>query len=55
VCIGDGFAWLSGSLLIATIAQRWRLELVPGQRTAPLPRVTLRLRNGLQLIARSRR
>jgi cytochrome P450 len=54
VCIGDGFAWLAGSLLIATIAQRWRLELVPGQRTAPLPRVTLRLRNGLRLVARSR-
>ena len=54
VCIGDGFAWLSASLLIATIAQRWRLELVPGQRTAPLPRVTLRLRNGLKLIARAR-
>ena len=55
VCIGDGFAWLSGSLLIATVAQRWRLELVPGQRTAPLPRVTLRLRNGLKLMVRSRK
>src|SRR5438445_3170181 len=55
VCIGDGFAWLAGTLLVATIAQRWRLELVPGRRVAPLPRVTLRLRNGLQLVARSRR
>jgi cytochrome P450 len=54
VCIGDGFAWLSGTLLIATIAQRWRLELVRGQRIAPLPRVTLRMRNGLELVARSR-
>jgi cytochrome P450 len=55
VCIGDGFAWLEGALVIATIAQRWRLELVPGQRVAPLPRVTLRLRNGLQVVPRSRR
>ncbi|HWE24236.1 MAG TPA: cytochrome P450, partial [Myxococcales bacterium] len=55
VCIGDGFAWLEGALVIATIAQRWRMELVPGQRVAPLPRVTLRLRNGLQLVPRARR
>jgi len=55
VCIGDGFAWLAGALLTATIAQRWRLELVPGQEVAPLARVTLRLRNGLKLLARSRR
>jgi cytochrome P450 len=55
VCIGDGFAWLAGTLLVATIAQRWRLELVPGQQVLPLPRVTLRLRNGLKLVARSRR
>lgn len=55
VCIGDGFAWLEGALLVATLAQRFRLELVPGQRVAPLPRVTLWLRNGLQLVARPRR
>ena len=55
VCIGDGFAWLAGTLLLATLAQRWRFELIPGQRIAPLPRVTLRLKHGLQLGARARR
>jgi cytochrome P450 len=55
VCIGDGFAWLAGMLLLATLAQRWRFELVPGQRISPLPRVTLRLRHGLRLVPRSRR
>lgn len=54
VCIGDGFAWLEATLLIATIAQRWRLEFVPGQYVAPLPRVTLRLRNGLKVVPRLR-
>jgi cytochrome P450 len=54
VCIGDGFAWLEAALLVATIAQRWKLELAPGQNVRPLPRVTLRLRNGLQLVARLR-
>jgi cytochrome P450 len=54
VCIGDGFAWLAGTLLLATLAQRWRFELVPDQRVEPLPRVTLRLKHGLRLVARSR-
>jgi cytochrome P450 len=55
LCIGDGFAWLAGTLLLATLAQRWRFELLPGQRIAPQPRVTLRLKNGLQLVPRARR
>jgi len=55
VCIGDGFAWLAGTLLLATLAQRFRFEAVPGQRVAPLPRVTLRLKHGLELVARLRR
>jgi len=54
VCIGDGFAWLAGTLLLATIAQRWRFDLAPGQRVSPLPRVTLRLRHGLALVPRAR-
>jgi hypothetical protein len=29
-CIGESFAWMELILLVATIAQRWRLELVPG-------------------------
>jgi cytochrome P450 len=55
VCIGDGFAWLAGTLLLATLAQRFRFELVPGQAISPLPRVTLRVRPGLKLVPRSRR
>ena len=55
VCIGDGFAWLAGTLLLATIAQRWRFDLAPGHRVVPLPRVTLRLRHGLALVPRERR
>jgi cytochrome P450 len=55
VCIGDGFAWLAGTLLLATLAQRFRFELVPGQDVVPLPRVTLRLRHGLKLVPRLRK
>jgi cytochrome P450 len=41
-CIGNGFAMMEAVLLLATIAQRFRLALVPGQRITPTPYVTLR-------------
>ena len=41
-CIGESFAWMEGVLLIATIAQRWRLRLVPGQMVDVQPKITLR-------------
>jgi cytochrome P450 len=46
-CIGEGFAWMEGVLVIATLAQRWRLRLAPGQRVEPRPLVTLRPRRGV--------
>jgi cytochrome P450 len=41
-CIGNGFAQMEAALLLATIAQRFRLTLVPGQHVKPTPYVTLR-------------
>jgi cytochrome P450 len=41
-CIGEAFAWMEGVLLLATIAQRWRLRLVPGQQIGLAPKITLR-------------
>ena len=46
-CIGEGFAWMEGVLLIATIAQRWRLRLVPGHPVELQPLVTLRPKHGM--------
>jgi cytochrome P450 len=54
VCIGEGFAWTELVLLLATLAQRFRFRLVAGQRVEPLPRVTLRLKHGLRMIAERR-
>lgn len=34
-CIGDTFAMIESSLVLATIAARWRLEPVPGRRLRP--------------------
>jgi cytochrome P450 len=49
VCIGEGFAWMEGVLLLATIAQAWRMRLAPGQRVAPRPMITLRAKNGIHM------
>jgi cytochrome P450 len=54
VCIGEGFAWTELIILLATLAQRFRFRLVDGQRIEPSPRVTLRLRHGLRMLAMRR-
>ena len=48
-CIGEGFAWMEGVLVVSTLAQRWRLRLAPGQRIEPQPGVTLRPRGRLRM------
>ncbi len=53
-CIGEGFAWMEASLLLATIARQWKLELIPGFEVVPQPLVTLRLQNGLRMTAHRR-
>ena len=50
-CIGESFAWMEATLALATIAQRWRLALVPGQTIEPQPKITLRPKNGIRVIA----
>ncbi len=55
VCIGEGFAWMEGLVVLATIAQRWRLRLVPGQVITPLPIITLRPKPGIQMVLDVRR
>jgi cytochrome P450 len=49
ICIGNHFAMLEGVLLLATIAQRTRLELRPGMRLELQPAVTLRPRDGVPM------
>jgi cytochrome P450 len=50
-CIGEQFAWMEGVLVLATVAQQWRLQLVPVQRVVPQPLVTLRARYGIKMAA----
>jgi cytochrome P450 len=48
-CIGEAFAWMEGTILLATLAQRWKLKLVPGHRVEIQPKITLRPRFGMQM------
>jgi cytochrome P450 len=53
-CIGESFAWMELILLVATIAQQWRLRLVPGHPVVPQPLITLRARHGMRMTVQRR-
>ncbi len=49
LCIGDQFAMTEARLIIASVAQRYRLRLVPGHPIVVEPGVTLRPKHGLMM------
>jgi cytochrome P450 len=53
-CIGSRFAMLEGVLLLATIAQRFRLKPVPGHPVVPVPSITLRPEDGVKMTVHER-
>jgi cytochrome P450 len=53
-CIGESFAWMELVLLVATIAQQWRLRLVPGHPVVPQAVVTLRTKHGMKMTTERR-
>ena len=53
-CIGESFAWMEGVLLLATLAQKWKLRLVPGHRVEPEPLITLRPKYGMRMTVEPR-
>ncbi len=48
-CIGESFAWMEGILLIATLAQKWKLSLMPEQKIGLNPLMTLRPKFGMKM------
>ncbi len=54
ICIGNGFAMMESVLLLATIAQRFRLALAPGAVVKPLPTMTLRPDGGIKMVLAQR-
>jgi cytochrome P450 len=54
ICIGNQFAMMEAVLVLATVAQRYRLALAPGYRLELLPSITLRPRHGLTMTVQAR-
>jgi len=53
-CIGNSFALMEARLILATIAQKYRLHLVPDHPVVPLASITLRPRYGVRVVLESR-
>jgi cytochrome P450 len=54
MCIGSGFAMMEARLILATVAQRWRLTLDPDVEIEPAQVVTLRPRRAVRMRVRRR-
>ena len=48
-CIGEGFAWMEGVLLLANLGRNWKLNLMPEQKIALQPMITLRPKYGMKM------
>lgn len=55
ICIGAAFAMTEALLILATVAQRYRLRLVPGHKVEPQGLITLRARYGMRMDFERRR
>ena len=53
-CIGDGFAMMEAILVLALMARRVELDLVPGHRVEPSLSITLRPRFGMPMLLADR-
>jgi len=53
-CIGNAFAVMEATLILATIALKFRLRLAPNHAVVPLASITLRPRHGVRVILESR-
>lgn len=53
-CIGDQFAVMEAALVLATIARRYRLAVVPDHPIVYWPSITLRPRHGMRVVVHKR-
>jgi cytochrome P450 len=54
VCLGKSFALMEARLILATMVQRVKVELVPGYRMELLPKISLRPKGGVPVFVRMR-
>ena len=55
ICIGNNFALMEATLILATIARKYRLKLAPDANIVPLPTITLRPAHGVKVVLTKRR
>jgi cytochrome P450 len=53
-CIGNNFALMEATLLLSTIAQRFRISIVSTHPVVPMPSITLRPRYGIRGVLHQR-
>jgi cytochrome P450 len=54
ICIGKSFAMMEAVLILAAIAQKYSLTLVPDQQIVPWPAFTLRPKYGIKVVVNQR-
>lgn len=50
VCIGTAFAMQEGVLILATLLQKYKMQLAPGFVPQPVGRLTIRSENGMRMV-----
>ena len=50
ICIGAAFALAEATVLLATLAQRYSLRVLPGHKVEPQGLITLRARHGMKML-----
>jgi cytochrome P450 len=53
-CVGEPFAWMEGTLLIAAMSRRWEMRHLRGEKVEMSPSITLRPKNGMTMELRRR-
>ncbi len=49
LCIGEPFAWMEASLVLATLLPQWHAQLRPGHQVGTEPLITLRPKGGVPM------
>jgi len=54
-CIGNNFALMEASIVLATVGQKFRLRPIPGHAVTPMASITMRPSNGIRVKLEERR